>query len=268
MSSSRIADLAERIGRFCLFRLRFIAGVTELLLHSWHALCTVPTVDNGAIRSVLLRQVYFTGLQAWKIVVALALIVGAVIVSQVVSIIGSSNATLIGKLLVWVVLRELGPLLTALIVIARSGTAIAAELGSMKINGELASLELLGIPYERYLIMPRVIGAGLAVIVLTFYFICTSFAGGLLIATTIYHLSYDQVVRGIAVSLALPDVVMLICKSITFGIAIPAICCQAGLGVGTSATEIPQAATRAVIASLFGIFLIDGLIAVVASVVS
>ena len=62
-----------------------------------------------------------------------------------------------GKILVWVVMRELAPLLTATIVIARSGTAIATELGSMKINGEIDAIEMLGIPADRYLILPRIL---------------------------------------------------------------------------------------------------------------
>ena len=71
----------------------------------------------------------------------------------VLGLVGASNGSLPGKVLVWVVFLELGPLLTAIIVIARSGTAIAAEIGSMKINGEITALERLGIEPERYLLL-------------------------------------------------------------------------------------------------------------------
>jgi len=165
-----------------------------------------------------------------------------------------------GKVLVWVVFRELGPLLTALIVVARSGTAIAAELGSMKINGELEALEMLGIPGERYLILPRIAGVAAAVVVLTAYFVLTAFVGGFLIASLGHHIPYGQFVQGVVASLGLGEVVVLGIKACAFGLAIPVICCHAGLSVGSSATEIPQAATRAVITSLFAIVLLDGLI--------
>ncbi|MGD9662932.1 MAG: ABC transporter permease, partial [Porticoccaceae bacterium] len=191
-----------------------------------------------------------------------------VIVSQVVGVVGGGNGSLTGKVLVWVVFRELGPLLTALIVVARSGTAIATELGSMKINGELESLEMLGIPGERYLILPRIAGVAAAVSVLTAYFVLTAFVGGFLIASLGHHIPYDQFVQGVVASLGLGEVVVLGIKSCVFGLAIPVICCHAGLSVGSSATEIPQAATRAVITSLFAIVLLDGLITFLATLLT
>ncbi|CAH2031626.1 ABC transporter permease [Trichlorobacter ammonificans] len=267
-TSDSLPDIPRKVGAWLLYRSRLLSELADQFLQFWRCLLSPPSLGNPAIRAVLLKQVYFTGLEAWKIIVLVALILGTVIVSQVVGLVGGGNGSLTGKVLVWVVLRELAPLLTAMIVIARSGTAIAAELGSMKINGEIATLELMGIAPERYLILPRILGVASSVCLLTAYFVLTAFIGGFLIVSVGRHIPYDQFLQGIIASLGLREVVVLAVKSLGFGLAIPLICCQAGMSVGTSATEIPQAATRAVINSLFAVFLLDGLITYLASLLS
>jgi len=219
---------------------------------------------RAATRLVFLKQVYFTGWEGAKIILVIAVILGTVIIAQVVSLVGD-NGSLTGKILVWVVLRELAPLLTAVIVIARSGTAIAAELGTMKINGEIEALELLGISTERYLIMPRVMGVTTSVVILSLYFVLTAFIASFLVASIGWHIPYDQFIQGILASLGIKEILVLLTKSLLFGMFVSATCCCYGLSVGRSATEIPQAATKAVMASLITVFLLDGLITYLSS---
>jgi phospholipid/cholesterol/gamma-HCH transport system permease protein len=265
MTSEASIPMSDRLGAWVLHRGLFIASISRHFLQTIISLVSIPSLGNPAIRSVLMKQLYFTGFEAAKIIVLVALIVGTVIVSQVIGLVGGGNGSLTGKILVWVVFLELGPLLTAIIIIARSGTAIAAELGAMKINGEITTLECLGIPPERYLLLPRMIGVWLSVILLTVYFVLTAFLGGFLIVSLGRHVPYDQFIQGIIASLGLREVMVLAAKTCTFGVIIPLICCNAGMSVGTSATEIPQAATRAVITSLFSVFLLDGLITYLSS---
>ena len=268
MTSETNLLFPDRIGAFVLRRGQFFITITRLILQSLVSLVSPPSLGNPAIRMVLLKQLYFTGFEAAKIIVLVAVILGTVIVSQVIGLVGGGIGSLTGKVLVWVVFLELGPLLTAMIVIARSGTAIAAELGAMKINGEIAALERLGIEPERYLLLPRVIGVGTSVLLLTIYFVLTSFVGGFLIVSFGHHIPYDQFIQGIVASLGIREVAVLMAKAAAFGLIIPLICCNAGMSVGTSATEIPQAATRAVITSLFSIFVLDGVITYLASLLA
>ena len=268
MTSEMSIPFPDRIGAFVLRRCQFFITITRLILQTVVSLVSTPSLTNPAIRTVLFKQLYFTGFEAAKIIVLVAVILGTVIVSQVIGLVGGGNGSLTGKVLVWVVFLELGPLLTAMIVIARSGTAIATELGAMKINGEIAALERLGISPERYLLLPRVIGVTAAVVLLTIYFVLTSFIGGFLIVSFGHHIPYDQFIQGIVASLGLREVLVLMAKGIAFGLIIPLICCNAGMTVGTSATEIPQAATRAVITSLFSVFVLDGLITYLASLLA
>ncbi len=209
---------------------------------------------------VFLRQLYFTGIEALKVVVAISFIIGTVIITQIINVVGTENGALAGKVLVWTIIRELGPLLTAIIVIARSGTAVATELGAMKINGESANLETMGIDPRHYLITPRVLGVTVAVVILTLYFEIISMVGGSLVANIGWHLSFQQFYEGLFTSLTLKDLFFSVTKSLCFGLTMSAACSMHGLAVGRSATEIPQAATRGVMMSLFLVFIADGVL--------
>lgn len=252
------------LGRMFVSRFSFVIEVLALLVQATRNILVFFGHGRVPVRLVLYKQIYFTGLQALSIIVSIAVILGTVVIAQVVSLVGA-NGSLTGKILVWVVLRELAPLLTAMIVIARSGTAIATELGYMCINGEIDAIEMMGIPAERYLILPRLCGVTTAVVVLTVYFVLTAFAGGFLVASLGWHIPYDQFFQGILASLGTKEVVVLFTKSILFGLFVSATCCCYGLSVTKSATEVPQVATRAVITSLFAVFLLDGLITYLSS---
>jgi len=247
------------LGRLFLVRILMLIDIISMLTVSFKNALRAFSQGTLAIRMVLLRQLYFTGLEATYIIVIIAVIIGIVIIAQVESLVGY-NGSLTGKILVWVVLRELAPLLTAIIVIARSGTAIATELGSMKINGEIESIEMLGIPAESYLVMPRIVGVTASMFVLTVHFVLAIFVGSFIVASVGWHIPPDHLFQGIMASLGVKEIVMLFSKSIFFGLFVSSICCWYGLGVGQNSTEIPQAATRAVMSSLFAVFLLDGLI--------
>lgn len=262
--SSFSTRLFERVGRWAVSRCSAMADVLLMIVSVFANLLPSFRSGRAAIRTVLFKQIYFTGLQASGIIVTISAIIGTVIVAQVVSLVGD-NGTLTGKVLVWVVLRELAPLLTAVIVIARSGTAIAAELGAMKINGEIDAIEMLGIPAERYLILPRIIGVTTSVLILTIYFVLTAFAASFVIASIGWHIPYGQLIQGTLSALGLPELIVLFVKSIVFGLTLSSICCGCGLSVGRSVTEIPQVATRGVMNSLFSVFLLDALITFIAS---
>lgn len=247
------------IGRWTIIRLSLAADIFAMLGTALKNVVPGLCRGNKATRTVLLKQVYFTGLEASAIVVTIAVILGTVVITQVVSLVGA-NGALSGKILVWVVMRELAPLLTAIIVIARSGTAIAAELGSMKINGEIDSLEMMGIPAERYLLLPRIIGVTSSLVILMIYFVMASFLASFIIASLGWHISFEQFSQGILSALGMKEIAVLFSKSILFGLCISATCCSYGLGVGRSVTEIPQAATKAVMTSLITVFILDGVL--------
>lgn len=251
------------ISNFGQWVLDIVSSLTKLLKTITGAFRSFPSPLHPSFRPitlVYLKQVYFTGLESLKVIIIISLTIGTVLITQIISLVGSGNEALIGRVLVWVVIRELGPLLTAIIVIARSGTAIATELGSMKINGEIDSIESLGISTEQYLIMPRIFGVTTAVVALTIYFEIFSILGGFLVASLGWHVSFEKFSQGILSSLTVTDLSVSILKSLVFGLFLTAASCRHGLEVGKSATQIPQAATKGVMQGLFLIFILDGVI--------
>lgn len=216
------------------------------------------------VRSVLFKQVYFTGIEALSSLLIIGPLVGLVIIAQISNLMGLASEERTLKILIWIVLRELGPLLTAIIVMARSGTAIAAELGSMKVGQEIKSLEILGISPAAYLIMPRILGVTLAVMILTFYFEVFTILGGVGIASFFWDLRFLDHFEAFLNLLTPLEIIVSMIKSFFFGIIISTIACYQGYIVGETITQIPQAAARAVIQNLFLILIFDGIITMLA----
>lgn len=248
------------LGHWVLSLVDSLASLVKIIIVAFKSFPNPLNPGRRPISLVFLKQVYFTGFESLKIIIIISLTIGTVLITQIISLVGAGNEPLIGKVLVWVVIRELGPLLTAIIVIARSGTAIATELGFMKINGEIDSIESLGIPKEQYLILPRIFGVTTAVIILTIYFEIFSIIGGFLVASIGWHVSFEKFSQGIFSSLTVMDLSVSAAKSLFFGLFLTAACCRHGLEVGKSATQIPQAATKGVMQSLFLVFILDGII--------
>lgn len=224
-----------------------------------------PRRWSRPVRNVLARQILFTGFQAAKFVSILALLVGVSVVVQVqVWTAALGQKALLGPVLVMVIIRELGPLLTNFIVIARSGTAMASELASMRVHGEVQVLDAQGIDPLIYLVMPRVIGAAVSVFCLAVIFsgvsILGGFASGLFFgATTGTPWQFFESVFG---ALHPADVLNLLAKTLLPGVLMGTICCVEGLSIQGMATEVPQAASRAVVKSILALFLTSALVSV------
>lgn len=217
------------------------------------------------IRDVLARQVLFTGFEAVRLIAWIALLVGVAIVVQAqlwLNRVGQSE--LLGPILVAVVVRELGPLLTNFVVIGRSGAAIASELATMKVNGEIRVVEAQGIDPFRYLVLPRVAGAAVSVFCLTVVFIAASFVSGFAVGvltganTGAPGVFLDSVLRAVDRR----DVFSLFAKTLVPGALTGAICCLEGMGVRGALTEIPQATTRGLVRSVAALFVVSVLISV------
>ena len=244
-------------GRLALSVYEAFVELTALLLAASRGGIAMMLRVRKPVLSVLLRQIYFTGNEAFKIVVVISLAVGIAIISQMSNVTDAGRGSLIGKVFVWVVIREIAPLITALVVIARSGSAIAIELGQMKLKGEIEYLEALGIPGEQYLLMPRIVGAGVALFVLNAYFNLICVLSGLLVAWIGWQIPLAQIMQGLMAALTLKELAITSFKSLLFGVSIAVVGCNAGLKVGDSVTQIPQAGTKAVMQSLIIVFLAD-----------
>jgi phospholipid/cholesterol/gamma-HCH transport system permease protein len=182
----------------------------------------------------------------------LALIVGALVVIQSVSQLSKIGAgQSLGQLMVVVVLRELSPLIVAFVIIARSGTAIATEVGNMKVNFEIDALEAMGISQIQYVVAPRFYAGVIATIALAFYFNIIAIIGGLIgAAFFIQSVSIDFYFSSIVDALTISDFSVFLIKNLVCGSMIFLISVTHGLQVKGAITEVPVAAIRAVVQSI------------------
>jgi phospholipid/cholesterol/gamma-HCH transport system permease protein len=207
---------------------------------------------------VVYRQILFTGIEALLLVSFFAIAIGGLVILQgnlLLSNFGQSKY--IHMILATIVVRELAPLLTALIVVARSGSAISTELGNMVVNQEIDVLRSLGIDPLSYLAAPRVIGVVVSMITLSLYFSVAAVVGGWFCSTWFFPQSFGVFLSAFMMQLHMSDMVTGLVKSAVFGCFIATISCYQGLSVVSASTEVPQRAIRAVVNSLVAVVLSD-----------
>ena len=241
-----------RIGRGVIDIITFWGGAMLTLLMAVGSIVTPGGAARRVARRVTLAQVFFTGVQGLSTVTAIALIIGATFMLQVVVAAPGLPGEVVGQFLVAVVLRELAPLVTVIIVASRSGTAIATELGNMKANREVLGLASMGIDPGRYIVLPRVVGVISGVMVLTVYFAVLSLIGSVIIALVLGTPSVSAIQHGVAETLSAVDLFLLAVKAGGGGLLVGWLCCHFGLEVRSSSTEVPTMTGRAVIRSVFG----------------
>lgn len=257
-------NLVGRIGEGALARAQ---ATCRLFALAWGVLLLSfrRTTWPRTTRNVFARQVLFTGVEALRFVSLVAVITGLSVVVQAQIWLGKTGQSqMLGSILVVVIVRELAPLLVNFIIISRSGTAIATELANMKVMGEIHLLECLGIDPLLYLVAPRVLAMAVAVFCLTIWFIVVSFGGGYLygILAGVGAGAPNMFIMNVFKAMHLPDFFSLIAKTLLPGFTTAVICAMEGVGVGGAITEVPQAATRAVVRSIAALFILSAVISI------
>ena len=214
------------------------------------------------VRKNFYRQIFFSGNQALHIIGFMGLLLGIIVSTQTFALAGG-DSSLVVKVMAWVIVWEIGPLFAAIIIIARSGSAIAVELALMRVSGEVASLEHMGIAPLDFLVVPRILGVTISVVALTAYFQIVAVVGGLAVSAMFKNVGFlDQIHR--FVELVNPWLLMGgMVKSLVFGLVIATISCHHGISVGTATSAVPQAAIKAVIRAMLAVFLLDILFALI-----
>jgi phospholipid/cholesterol/gamma-HCH transport system permease protein len=257
---ARVWAAPEALGR----RVRMLAGVVASSFRL--AAGRYGLSAAAASRRVLLAQVWFTGVQALPLICGAGLLLAAVMMGiGYTTLAGWGAQRDFGGLMRLVVVGEFAPLLTALIVIGRSGTAITAELAGMRLNREIDALDVHGVDVLGYLAAPRLFGVALANLCLTLFMVIAAYAGCILLAPFVSLTSMEIFVRDLGHAVFPRDVAKLVEKGALFGLAIPIVTVYHGLTLRYDVNELPRASTRAVVGAMALVFTIDGLIALVQS---
>jgi phospholipid/cholesterol/gamma-HCH transport system permease protein len=241
----------DKMGRFLLSNFDYTWRIFLMVYMSVRATFLDQAQGVRTIIGVIASQVYFTGWQALPLITTLALTTGSIFILQGMShltLLGGSE--MIGNILVVALSREAGPLLTALVVIARSGTAVASEVGNMRANREIEALESMGINPLSFIVFPRVIGGVISVLCLAFYFNIIALLGGFCLTIFFHHVPFSFYADSLTRAFASEDVFIFLLKNSFSGMIIFVVCCYQGLSVKKSPHEVPQVTTEAVVNSI------------------
>jgi phospholipid/cholesterol/gamma-HCH transport system permease protein len=258
-----VINVVERIGAATIARLRRVLYALGFMVEVFKQ--TFRFITRRTVGSrVLTMQVLFTGVEALPVIATISLSLGAVIVIQGLSLLpqfGQDQLTF--DILIIVITRELGPLLTGLIVTARSGTAIATELGNMVISHEIEAYTAAGINPIRHIVAPRFIGVTLSAFMLNLYFNIFGLLGSFVVTQFVNPIALSDYLNGLLASLSLTDVISSVVKSLAFGAIVALVATFHGLQVTRAATEIPVAGIRSVGHGITLLIIADAIITLV-----
>lgn len=238
---------------------QFISFVGELTC----ALIYAARNPRGVRWKDMLLVAEAVGIRALPIVALIGFLMGLIMAFQAAIPLGRFGAQVyVANLIGISILREMGPLMTAIVVAGRSGSAFAAELGTMKVREETDALITMGLDPVRFLVVTRVIAAVLMTPLLTIFADAVGIIGGAVVLrslgyswTTFYHqvqsaVNYGSLMGGLT-------------KSLVFGILVAAIGCLRGLETGTGARAVGESTTSAVVSGIILIVIADGIFSVV-----
>ena len=262
-------SLADRLGRKLVRALLTLQGLGAFALITLGVIVDKLGVARSVIHPRVRQEIYRAGVALVPMFCFVALALGFLVVGQTVSALAKVGATdYLGSTMVVVIVRELGPLLTAMLVLARIGTANVIELGTARALGEVEALEALGIDPVHYLIVPRVIGMALGIFALTVYLILLALASGYLFAfLQDVALTPGDYFKQIAAALNWLDFALLALKTVLFGFFIGIVTCYHGLAQPLRLEEMSRVAVRAVTQGVFVCVLVDAVFIVLYLVV-
>ena len=246
-----ILNYFDSVGSRLIRSISYTLSVLQMVYLAFRAALFDQAQGMRSIFSVVSAQIYFTGWEAMPLITVLALASGAIIILQStaqLNLIG--NAAFVGNLMVMIIVRELGPLMTALIVIARSGTAVSSEIGNMRANREMEALESVGINPLSYIVFPRILGGVISVLCLAFYFNVIALIGGYLVTRFVQDMPFSFYAESLAQAFTVEDLEIFLLKNSFSGMIIFVVCCYQGMLVKQSAHEVPQVTTKAVVNSI------------------
>ncbi|MGV2898250.1 MlaE family ABC transporter permease [Achromobacter sp. AGC78] len=211
-------------------------------------------------------QVYRTGAQALGITALVGFLIGVVLSylsAQQLQMIGADR--FIVRLLGVSIVRELGPVLAAILVAGRSGSAITAQIGVMRVTQELDAMRVMGISHGQRLILPRVLALAVTMPLLALWTSAMALLGGMLAAQVQLGVSAQWFLTSLPDAISLTNYWIGILKGVTFGILIALIACHFGLRIQPNTESLGRGTTTSVVTSITGVILLDALYAIIFS---
>ncbi|OGR75662.1 MAG: hypothetical protein A2X32_03330 [Elusimicrobia bacterium GWC2_64_44] len=240
--------------------LRYLGGLGWLSADAFEAVFLEPfrAGRRGVRAEPVFEQMARVGYASLGLVCLVQFFIGVVLALQMAYILKKFGVTeYVGTVVGLGMFRELGPLMTGVVMAGYAGAAISAELGTMAVSEEIEALRALAISPVRYLVAPRVLAAAVMIPCVTMVGDFSGVLGGLLTGWGALGVAPGLFVRKLLDGLAVSDVLIGVFKSLVFAVLISVISCREGLGVDSGAEGVGRAATRSVVYSVVAIIAAD-----------
>ncbi len=253
--------LVEEIGRASAMTARDLRNQVTFIGETSAALVYALTHPRTVRWRDVWRIAERVGADALPIVALISFLLGAILAFQSAVPMKRFGAEIfVADLIGLAMLRELGPLMTAILLAGRSGAAFAAEIGTMRVNQEVDALTTMGLDPVRFLVIPRIIAALLMTPLLTLFSDLVGLIGGAVTMQT-FGIPFLAFFREADVAVGLRDFLAGFVKSFVFAVLVAGIGCLRGLQTGAGASAVGDAATRAVVTGIIMLVVVDGVFA-------
>ena len=235
---------------------KFVTSIGEIVVFGYQSMAL--TFATPYRYTEIMRHMEFVGNQSVGIITLTSIFTGLALSFQVYLGFKLVNAVnLVGPTVALGITRELGPVLTGLIVSARAGGAMAARLGTMRVNEQMDALDVMGVNTKQYLIAPRIVAAALCMPLLTALFDFMAMFGSWILCIKIVGLDQAVFFEKIRQTVEVHHINEGLFKSFVFGIMFAVICTYHGFNTTGGAKGVGEATNKGVVTSMVGIIIVD-----------
>ncbi len=248
----------EEIGQATLNGLAYVGNLARLVGQSAHAALVAPFQGERLRLERAVHQAMAVGVEALPIISLITFFIGTILALQSAYELRKFGALqFVASAVAISMTRELGPLMTAVVVIGRSGSAFAAEIGTMKVSEEIDALETMALDPVRFLVTPKFLAMVLMMPCLTTWADFMGVIGGSVFGVSSAGFTFGGYIRATLDALVMRDIVTGLIKSVMFGLVITAVGCQEGFSTGLGSEEVGRSTTAAVVKSIFLVIIVD-----------
>ena len=266
-NDKKLTSFGQKFHALGIFLLRTTAGQeVALFLRAFFSLFSKSRSFKTDSRNIIL-QTFFTGVEIFPILFVVATLFGTVVIVEVITMLGKMGfSDVVGGLMVVVIIRELGPILTAFLIAGRSGSSLTTYIGGMVIDSEVDALATMGVDPMRYLVMPGLIGGSIATFIMTVLFSASAIGAGFLMTkiaiflagnTINIQLTWEYLSTEILNAMTFTDFIFIVVKPLVFGSIITTNACYQAMNIPRDIRQVPKATGKSVIRSFFYIVCAD-----------
>jgi phospholipid/cholesterol/gamma-HCH transport system permease protein len=247
-------NLFGRLGRSILLTCR---GTGEGMLMLLESIRFLPTLAQPRRFHEMTYHLYVTGIKSLGVITVVAIFTGMILALQTgLELRRFSQEVNIGTAVTVVMLREMGPFMTGLIIAASVGSAIAAAIGTMVVSDEVSALEIMSINPNQFLVLPRLVALMVMMPILTVYTNILGVVGGAIVGSTQLGVSFPAYFDNARMYAEIKDLYVGLFKAVLFGIIIATVACHQGFATTGGAVGVGQATRRTVIISFLIIMVV------------